>query len=238
MPASLKLLSTLLIFAGLVTVAPCRAEMNPNMDSVIQQLMQKKAQEDAQKQREEEFKNPKKASLGKGTVVRGSLAAPVTIVEYSDFQCPFCRKGFLTVEEVRKKYGNKVAVVFKNMPLPMHPMAMPAAQRFAAIALQSPKKAFLFHDEVFTNQNQMGGPDGEKFLDEAAKKAGANIDKMHKDMTSDKVKAHIDADIEEAKKFGFTGTPGFLVAGVSIRGAYPAEVFSEIIDKRLKEKKQ
>jgi len=97
--------------------------------------------------------------------------------------------------------------------------------------LQSPKKAYAFHDEVFKNQGGLSG--GEAFLDEMVKKAGADVARVKKDMESPKVQQHIQADQEEAKKYNIQGTPGFVVAGVTIKGAYPIQTFVEIIDKRL-----
>lgn len=191
-------------------------------------------EEEENKRREAEMKNPKEPKVADSRPFRGPKDAPILIVEYSDFQCPYCKRGYQTVEEVLKKYGDKVKFVFKHLPLDFHPMAMPAAQRFEAIALQNKEKALKFHDMVFENQDDLRG-DGEKFLDSVAKKVGANVAKMKKDMNSDKVKKQIAEDMEEAKKFGISGTPGFIVAGVTLKGAYPASSFAEIIDARLKQ---
>jgi protein-disulfide isomerase len=200
------------------------------------QAAQKKNAENAEKKEkdrlEEEFKNPLKPEIAADRAHEGPDAAPITIVEYSDFQCPYCGRGFATLREVLKAYEGKVKFVFKNLPLPMHPMAMPAAKRFEAIALQDAGKAFKYHDEVFKNQDKLNA-DGEKFLDSVAKKVGADMAKLKSDMNSDKVKARIDADMKEAEKFGISGTPGFIVNGVSIRGAYPADTFKTIIDRQL-----
>ena len=181
---------------------------------------------------DEEMKNPKKPVIEEGRVIFGNKDAPVTIVEYSDFQCPYCGRGFQTVKEVEKEYGDKVRIVFKHLPLDFHPMAMPAAKYFEAIALQDHKKAEKFHDEVFSNQKDLNAG-GEKFLKEMAKKVGANVAKAEKDMNSEAVTKRIATDMEEAKKFEFSGTPGFLINGVSLRGAYPVPEFKKIIDKQL-----
>jgi protein-disulfide isomerase len=187
-------------------------------------------------ERDEEFKNPKVAVIDDTSVIWGNKDAVITVVEYSDFECPYCKRGHATVEEVMKKYGDKVRVVFKNLPLDFHPMAMPSAKYFAAIAMQGADKAKKFYDNVFESQAKLT-THREKFLDESAKKAGADMAKLKKDIASDEVKKRIDADMEEAKKFGFNGTPGFLVNGVSIKGAYPVEEFSKIIDQHLAAKK-
>jgi len=181
---------------------------------------------------EEEFKNPKQAVIEEGRVIFGSKNAPVTIVEYSDFQCPYCSRGFSTVKQVEKEYGDKVRIVFKHLPLDFHPLAMPAAKYFEAIAMQDHKKAEKFHDAIFTNQTQLN-QGGEKFLKDTAKKVGANMAKVAKDLESEAVKKRIAADMEEAKKFDFSGTPGFLINGISLRGAYPFPEFKKIIDRHL-----
>lgn len=201
------------------------------------QAAQGKAQENAAKEEQnrvtQELSHPLKPELAQDRAYRGAENAPILIVEYSDFQCPFCKRGFDTVEQVRKEYGDKVRFMFKSLPLPFHPMAMPAAKRFEAIALQGADKAYRFHDLVFSSQDKLGG-EGEKFLDAMAKKAGADLAKMKKDMDSPKVADRIKADQDEAQKFGISGTPGFVVNGVSIRGAYPFETFKEVIEKSLK----
>jgi protein-disulfide isomerase len=117
----------------------------------------------------------------------------------------------------------------------MHPMAMPAAKRYEAIAMQSPEKAVQYHDELFTHQDAMN-EEGEKYLDEAAKKVGADMAKMKKDMNSPAVKKQIEADSKEARKFGFTGTPGYIVEGAQVAGAYPFDFFKGLVDYKLSKK--
>lgn len=197
---------------------------------------QESSREDEAKQEQarmdEEMKNPKKPEIEEGRVIFGNKNAPITIVEYSDFQCPYCSRGYQTVKEVEQAYGDKVRVVFKHLPLEFHPMAMPAAKYFEAIAMQDHSKAEKFHDEIFKNQKELNA-DGEKFLKKAAKKVGANLAKLEKDLNAEGVMKRIEADMAEAKKFDFSGTPGFLINGVSLRGAYPTPEFKKIIDKQL-----
>ncbi|MCB9027208.1 MAG: thioredoxin domain-containing protein [Bdellovibrionaceae bacterium] len=200
----------------------------------------KNAQADAQKQREmdeqaqleEEFKNPKMASVDDKRAIFGNKSAPVTIIEYSDFECPYCSRGYNTVKQVREEYGDKVRVVYKHLPLDFHPMAEPAAMYFEAVALQSHDKAEKFHNLVFENQSDLK-TEKEKFLDSVVKKVGADLAKVKKDLKSDIVKKNIETDMAEAKKFDFSGTPGFLVNGVSLKGAYPFAEFKKIIDRHL-----
>lgn len=197
---------------------------------------QKRAQEkqagDETKKRDEEFSNPVKPEIDETRVVFGNKSAPITIVEYSDFECPYCSRGFKTVKEVMGEYKDKVRVIFKHLPLDFHPHAMPAAKYFEAIARQSHEKAAQFHDMVFENQKEFTSK-GEAYLKDVVKKVGADMKKVEKDLKDESLMARINADMAEAQKFGFTGTPGFLINGVSLRGAYPTPEFKKIIDRHL-----
>jgi protein-disulfide isomerase len=207
-------------------------EVVQKANMIAQQKMQANQEKEEEARLENEMKNPLKPDWNTARATEGTKGAPIKIVEYSDFQCPFCGKGYNTLQEVMKNYQGKVEFMFKNLPLPMHPMAMPAAKRFTALTLQDPAKAYKFHNMVFENQRKLS-TDGEKFLDDVAKKVGADVARMKKDMDGEKVKSIIDADMAEAEKFGISGTPGFIVDGVSVRGAYPFETFKTIIDKKL-----
>lgn len=204
------------------------AEGVPSNDQEFMRYMQMKAD---QAQMEDELKNPKNPDMGKDRAVLGNRTAPIKLFVYSDFQCPYCKRGYETVEELRKQYGNKIVVMFKHLPLPFHPMALPAAKRFEAIALESSKKAYQFHNELFSNQQGLSG--GEEFLDGLVKKVGADLAKVKKNIDSPVVKNHIEADKAEAQKYGIQGTPGFVIAGVTVKGAYPIDTFVKIINERL-----
>jgi protein-disulfide isomerase len=197
-----------------------------------QKVSAEKAQEDEKKQRDEEFKNPLKPAIDESRVIFGNKSAPITIVEFSDFQCPYCSRGYQTVQEVRKMYGDKVRVVFKHLPLDFHPLAMPAAKYFEAIAQQDHAKAEKFHDLVFENQGMLKDK-GEAYFKEAAKKVGADQKKIDVALKDEKISQRIEADMAEAKSFNMSGTPGFLINGISLRGAYPADAFKKIIDQHL-----
>lgn len=196
------------------------------------QMKQKEAAAAAEsEEREKAFKDPLKPEIDTARAIRGSAQAPITIVEYSDFECSFCARGYQTLRGIEEKYKDKVRVVFKHLPLEFHQKAMPAAQWFEAIALQSPEKAYKFHDKIFENQERL--KDHESFFAEIAKGLGLDLKKIKEDANSDKVKARIAADMAEAAKFGFSGTPGFLINGIALRGAYPQPEFEKIIDRLL-----
>ena len=198
-----------------------------------QEYQRGKAKEEARleaEERDKAFKNPLKPEIGAGARTRGNANAPVTIVEYSDFQCPYCTQGYKNLEELRRIHGDKLRVVFKNFPLNFHPMAMPAAQWFEALYLQSPDKAWSFHDALFENQSKLS----EDYFKLLTKDLGLDVAKAAKDAKSDAVKNKIEADIKEAKGFGIEGTPAYLINGVPLRGAYPVAEFEKIISRILK----
>ena len=186
---------------------------------------------DEENRLEDEFKNPKKPKV-EGEYFLGDKGAAITIVEYSDFECPYCSRGYDVVKRVKEVYGDKIKFIYKHLPLDFHPKAMPAAKYFEAIAMQDTKKAFKFHDEIFENQSKLKS-EGVKFMETTAKNLGVNMSKLKKDLESEKVKSKIDEHIAEARKFGITGTPGFIINGVTLKGAYPFPEFKKIIDRHL-----
>jgi protein-disulfide isomerase len=197
-----------------------------------QRKTQDKAIAEESKKRDEEFANPLKPEVQADRVIFGNKDAKVTIIEYSDFECPYCSKGYQTVKQVLKEYPNDVRVVFKHLPLDFHPQAMPAAKYFEAVARQGSEKAEKFHDAIFENQGELRSK-GEDFLKNTAKKLGVDMKKLDKDVKDETLMTRINSDMEEAKKFNFSGTPGFLINGVSLRGAYPFPEFKTVIDRHL-----
>lgn len=197
------------------------------------EVAMKKQQEEMMQQMEKDFENPLKPELDPKRAYLGPESAPVTIVEYSDFECPACAGGFQTIKAVKAKYGDQVRFLYKHMPLErIHPGARRAAQYFEAVAMQSPELAYQFHDKLFENQRRLVS-EGEKFLDETAKSLKVDMKRLKADLKSSQVAQNISKDMAEFENFGFQGTPGFLVNGVSIRGAARPDVFHQIIDRQL-----
>ncbi len=182
------------------------------------------------------FANPLKPVIRKDEAIRGTRNAPITIVEYSDFQCPYCVRGNQTVEALMKKYKGKIQFVYKHLPLSFHSEAKNTARYYEAIRMQSNKLAFRFHDIIFADIKKLRG--GEKALKLLAKKAGVNMKKLKQTLKNkmDVINARIQEDIDEASKFDFQGTPGFLVNGIPVKGAYPLEHFDGIIEQLQKRK--
>lgn len=185
----------------------------------------------------EETKNPKKPMIADNRVV-GKLDAPITIVEYSDYNCGHCAHAHETVEKIKEKYGDKVRFVFKNYPVldATTQTSKMAAEYAEALGLQGVDKMYAFHSEVFSKQSELHDRK-EAFLKEAlktvAEKTGADAAKAQKDLKSAAVKKILAEDFKEASDFGFQGTPAFLVNGAALPGAYPVEAFYQIIDALL-----
>jgi protein-disulfide isomerase len=168
----------------------------------------------------------------KGSPSTGPETAAVTIVEFSDFQCPFCSRVGPTLKKIKEEYGDQVRVVFKHQPLSFHAKA-PAAHA-AAEAAHRQGKFWEMHDKIFADQKAMSP---EKYV-EYATELGLDLEQFQKDVASAEVKSRIDADTKQAAKLGSTGTPGFFVNGLNLKGAKPFEAFKEVIDKELKKKKK
>lgn len=186
----------------------------------------KQMAEELEKQ-QKEFDNPKKPELKKSRMYLGDKKAPITIVEYFDFQCGYCAKVVPTIKELIKTYPKDVRVLLKHKPL--FPGSADAAAYFEAVGMQSSKKAQKFHDMVFAKPRAIKL--SEKFLKQLSKKLKVNMTKLKKDLKI--ARDIVESDSKEAQKFGFSGTPGFLVGGVSVPGAVPLGVFKKIIDKHL-----
>jgi protein-disulfide isomerase len=197
-----------------------------------QEGQSKKREEDEKKALEDSFNNPLQAEIRPDETFRGPKDAPITLIEYSDFECPFCSRGFNTVMELMEKYKGKIRFVYKHLPLSFHPQAMPAAQYYEAIRLQDPEKAWQFHDRIYKEQRKL--QNGESFLKSVAKDLKVDMKKLEKDVNSEAVKKRIAEDMEEAAKFGFQGTPGFLLNGIPVKGAYPTAHFDSLIEELKK----
>jgi protein-disulfide isomerase len=158
---------------------------------------------------------------------KGPADALVTIVEFSDFQCPFCTRVNPTIKQIIDTYGNDVRFVFKQNPLPFHQRAMPAA--FAALEARDQGKFWQMHDKLFENQKALEDADLETY----AKDVGLNVPKFKAAMASAKHKAEAEADQGLARSLGASGTPSFFINGRNLRGAQPFEAFKAVIDEEL-----
>jgi protein-disulfide isomerase len=170
-----------------------------------------------------------------GLPARGNPNAKITIVEFSDFQCPFCARGAATLDEVVQGHKDDVKVVFKNFPLNFHPWAKPAAIAAHCAGTQKGDAFWTLHDAYFKNQGQITPenviPKSKEFL------AGSGIDmaawsSCAGDTNSEPYKAAsavVDADMALGERLGVSGTPAFFVNGRVLSGAQPATAFEALI---------
>jgi protein-disulfide isomerase len=158
---------------------------------------------------------------------KGAKSAKVTIVIWSDFQCPFCSRVEPTLKQIQDTYGNDVRFVWRNQPLPFHPNAMPAAK--AAMAAHRQGKFWQMHDLLFQNQAQLSEPKYE----ELAKQLGLDLGRWEKDKASPEVAQEIQRDMTSGSQLGADGTPTFFINGKLISGAMPFESFKPVIDEQI-----
>ncbi|MEJ7733645.1 MAG: thioredoxin domain-containing protein [Polyangiaceae bacterium] len=162
----------------------------------------------------------------------GSRTAPVTLVLWSDFQCPFCTKVEASIDQLKEKYGpEKLRVIWKNNPLPFHKEAKPAALAAETVFRLGGSKAFwTFHKKAFENQKALTAENFELWAGEA----GVDKAKFKAAIEKNEYAAKIDKDMADGKAAGVTGTPASMINGVFLSGAQPVDKFTAVIDEQLK----
>ncbi len=158
---------------------------------------------------------------------KGAKDPRVTIVECSDFDCPFCARVGPTLDELLANHPNDVALFYQHLPLAFHKGAEPSAR--AAVAAQAQGKFWKMHDLLFANQRKHTDPELEKL----AKKAGVDIKRWRKAFNDPETAAQVKAQSEACSALGVTGTPGFLVNGRLLSGARPLADFEKIVQEEL-----
>ncbi|QQR44403.1 thioredoxin domain-containing protein [Myxococcus xanthus] len=158
----------------------------------------------------------------------GAEDALVTLVEFSDYECPFCSRANGTVKQLQERYGRKLRVVMKHHPLANHPRARPAA--LAALAAGEQGKFWEMHEALFANPRALSEADLERY----AMKVGLNISRWNQDRADPRLAERIRQDEALAMRLGATGTPAFYVNGRFISGAQPLEVFTGVVDEELR----
>lgn len=158
----------------------------------------------------------------------GAATAPVTIVEFSDFQCPFCQRVVPTLKQVQQKYGDRVRIVWKDFPLTqIHPQAFDAAR--AGNCAQEQGKFWEFHDQLFANQGALEI----EALKRYAAAAGLDGARFAQCVDSGKYQARVQAGLEAGGRLGIGSTPTTFINGRVVTGAQPLDVFVGIIDEEL-----
>jgi protein-disulfide isomerase len=166
-----------------------------------------------------------------GRPSKGPANAAVEMIEFSDFQCPFCLHAFPTVNQVLATYGDRIHLVYRHYPLPNHPNARPAAEASQCAAEQG--KFWLYHDRLFGDQSHLAEAD----LKQHAAQLGLDTARFNACVDSHKYKNDVDADVRAGNDAGVTGTPAFFINGRALSGAQPFEEFKRLIDEELAAKK-
>lgn len=182
----------------------------------------------------------KAPKVDKDDYIRGNANAEIVLVEYSDFECPFCSRFHPTMQQVKKEYGDKVAWVFRYYPLPFHPNAQKAAEAAECIAQQKGQNGFWdYADKIYVKQEALGGKLSPEAITEVAQATGVNMDSFKKCLDSGEMAPRIKAQMDAGSTAGISGTPGTIIITKKgdyelIPGALPFEQVKPMLDKYLK----
>jgi protein-disulfide isomerase len=174
---------------------------------------------------------PRQTIATAGHPSRGPATAPIEIVEFSDFQCPFCQRANPTVEQVLKVYGDKVKFVYRHYPLPNHPNARPAAE--ASVCADQQGQFWKYHDRLFAAPDKLTDAD----LKSHAAAIGLDAAAFNTCFDAGAGRSRVEQDMKDANEAGVSATPSFFINGRSLEGAQPFEAFKQIIDEELAAKK-
>ncbi|HEY3257564.1 MAG TPA: DsbA family protein, partial [Gemmatimonadaceae bacterium] len=165
-------------------------------------------------------------AVATGGPFRGAADAPVTITEYSDFECPFCKAAEAGLQRLLEQRGKNVKLVFKHLPMQGHRQAFPAAR--AAVCAEEQGSFWPFHDALFDSSDL-----DPSALDRIASTVGLDRAKYEACMSSPRSQAKVIDDVNEAKRLGINGTPGFVINGRVRHGSMTFEELQKIVDDEL-----
>lgn len=172
---------------------------------------------------------PERRHIPLAGVAKGTANAPITIVEFADFQCPYCGRATVTIDQVFKEYLGQVRFYVRHSPLAFHPDAPQAAE--AALAAEAQGKFWQMHDKLMANQRGLAREDLEAY----ARDIGLDMAKFGQALDTQTYKSRIEKDVALAEQVGARGTPTFFINGRMLSGAQPLEAFKAVIDEELLE---
>jgi protein-disulfide isomerase len=175
---------------------------------------------------------PRQVVATTGRPAKGPASAPIELIEFSDFQCPFCLQANPVINQVLTTYGDRIRLVYRHYPLPNHPNARPAAE--AAECASEQDKFWPFHDRLFANPAKLGDSD----LKQAASELGLDSARFNSCFDARKYTSQVDADIRAGNEAGVSATPAFFINGRLLSGAQPFNVFKGLIEEELALKKR
>ncbi|MBF0380336.1 MAG: DsbA family protein [Magnetococcales bacterium] len=174
-----------------------------------------------------ELDTPRYDVPGPQDLVKGNKNAPITIIEFSDYECPYCQRAQKVLKKVEEKYGDKIRFVFRHFPLPFHKKAPKASE--AAQCAQDQGAFWPFHKALFKSDFDLSIAEFKKL----AKKLKLNSKQFNKCLDSGSYASRVAADKKDGKSLGITGTPTFFINGIKLVGAVPFKDFVEVIEKEL-----
>ncbi len=203
--------------------------------SYLEQQGQQKARQDFFNNLQNKFKveyklEPIRVEVAATGPAKGPANAPVTIVEFSDFQCPYCSRLIPTLKQVEEKYGDKVRIVFRQFPLNFHQHAQKAAE--ASLCAADQGKFWELHDAMFANQQALAVEQ----LKAKATELGLNAEQFNACLDTSKHAAVVQTDMKEGSAAGVSGTPAMFINGRFVSGAVPLEQITPLIDDELRRK--
>jgi protein-disulfide isomerase len=163
---------------------------------------------------------------------QGPANAPIELIEFSDFQCPYCLRAHPTLKQVLSTYGDRIHFVYRNYPLPSHPNARPAAEAAQCAAEQG--QFWPYHDRLFADPSKLSDND----LKASAAALGMDAARFNACFDSHKYRARVEADMQAGNDAGVNGTPAFFINGRMLSGAQPFDEFKRVIDEELANKRQ
>ncbi len=167
-----------------------------------------------------------------GSASKGPAAAPIELIEFSDFQCPYCLRAYPTINQVLSTYGDKIRFVYRHYPLPSHPGARPAAEASQCAAEQG--QFWQYYEKLFADQTRLS----DEGLKQSAAALGMDMTRFNACVDTHKYKDRVETDIREGNDVGVSGTPAFFINGRMLSGAQPFDAFKRIIDEELELKKK
>ena len=209
-------------------------EIKPQIQQVLKLLKTQQARQDygdalRAKAETSVLLRPPKVEVGYDPArVRGGAKAPVTIVEFSDFQCPYCKKAEAILKDLLRKYNGQIKLAYRDFPLRgLHPQAQLAAE--AGRCAEEQGKFWEYHDALLADQSKLD----EAGLVKTAQTLGLNEKSFQTCLTGGKFKAQIEQDVQEGTQAGVSGTPGFFINGEFVNGTQTEAEFEKIIEREL-----
>lgn len=202
--------------------SPSEAPVPPNSDAASYELVGVKPVPSQQPDADRVY-----SIRADGAPARGPDGAPVTIVQFSDFQCSFCKNANPTLKRIGEVYGRQVRLVWKHLPLSMHTKAPTA--HLASVAAARQGRFWEFHDKLFEHQDKLNPED----LRQYALDVGLSMQKFEEDLIRPETRQVVEEDMNEAVSIALTASPGFFINGRYLRGAKPFEDFAALINTEL-----